>query len=120
MNKLRMIIHIAPWGFSKGQKMDVDFKHKKLNDLHYSTRGEGQALQFVLEDYDASTGFHRALEDGRFVKDFGGGEIGHFELRFVPEGKSIELIDYDAEIEQKEIIDGIKDLDSIVAKMGKE
>lgn len=117
MIKTRVILHIPPWGFTDGQRIDVEFIQKKSNNLYARTRGEGQALQFVIENMDMSTNFHKAWHDGTFIKHVTNYKLGHFELRWVPEGKSLKIVDYDADMERQEIYDGLEVLDKMVEQM---
>ena len=116
MSKLRIILAIPPYGFTKGQEISVNFTDKKTNNLYRYTGGEGQALQFVLEEADLSTNFAKALRDGRFLETANDFKFGHFELRFVPTNKSIKLVDYDSGLWMDEIMDGLDILDEALEK----
>lgn len=115
--KLRLIIYIEPWGFSKGQAIRVIFNNKKSyvpNDSHplcYLTRGEGQALQFVLEDSDTSCNFAEALRRGNFLEHVQNKELGRFEMRYVPSGKRLELVDEKPEDFMNDMKQNLADLD---------
>lgn len=61
--KLRIVLRIGPWGFHGGSPISVRFTDQK-EDLCRYTRGEGTALQFVLEDADMSSRFAEAIDRG--------------------------------------------------------
>ena len=66
--KPRIILRIGPAGFRKFP-IRVSFTDKKEDLIEY-TRGEGQALRFVLEDADCSSEFYKALQSGEFLEVF--------------------------------------------------
>lgn len=70
--KLRIVLRIGPWGFHGGSPVSVYFTDRK-EDLCQYTRGEGQALRFVLEDADMSPQFAEAIDRGLFLEDAGRG-----------------------------------------------
>ena len=70
--KLRIVMHIGPTGLDDTELFWTD---KKEDLLGKYTRGEGQALQFVLENYDCSPNFFSALQDGTLLKDFRGSKF---------------------------------------------
>lgn len=76
--KLRIVLLIHPWGFHGGSPISVYFTDRK-EDLGRYTRGEGQALRFVLEDADLSSRFAEAIERGLFLED---AKRGVWRLRF--------------------------------------
>ena len=65
--KLRLIIHIGPIGFDEIDPPRMYFTDKK-EDPYIFTRGEGQAMRFVLEDGDYSPNFYEALADGQLLE----------------------------------------------------
>lgn len=59
--------------FQIGPTLDwtsISFTDKPRDPSSY-TRGEGQCMIFKLKTWDYSTEFHKAVEDGRFLQDFG-------------------------------------------------
>ena len=64
--KLRVILHIGPLGLEDDNRL---YFTDREEDLYKYTRGEGQALGFVLENFDCSTEFAKALEDGTLLFD---------------------------------------------------
>ena len=101
--RLRIILYIPPWGFSSGGAIDVFFTDKKSyvarssNPLYHLTQGEGQALQFILEDVDTSPKFWEAIRDGDFLRAVTDDKLGHFEMRYIPKGKQLKLIEVEDE-----------------------
>ena len=94
--KLRLIMYIHPWGFSDGDPIKVIFTDKKTYGevgLYELTKGEGNALQFVAEDYDTSTNMYDALRTGKFLEDMQNPELGQMTMVYVPKGKRLELVD---------------------------
>ena len=76
--KLRIILRIGPCDFRRFP-IRVKFTDRKENMLEH-TRGEGQALSFVLEDGDFSPNFHDALKSGEVLEVF---KAENWELRIV-------------------------------------
>src|SRR5271168_4460385 len=60
--KCYLLVMIGPLGFDFSA--DVRWFSQPPENLYQYTRGEGQALLFKLENYDASTEFHAALLSG--------------------------------------------------------
>ena len=68
---IKMVVIVPPWGFD--DPLDVYFvgEDEELN-LYGLTRGEGQVLVFTLTEFDCSTNFKAAIDDGRLLKDLEG------------------------------------------------
>jgi hypothetical protein len=64
-----LLVVIGPLGFD--YPADVRWLSKPPESLYQYTRGEGQALLFKLENYDASTEFHEALLSGEAQEAYG-------------------------------------------------
>lgn len=117
--RLRLILHIEPWGFSKGQTIGCKFTDRKSYvpctqadpPLYALTRGEGQALQFVLEDTDLSCGFAKALDNGEFLEFAKDWERGEFQMHYVPKGKRVVLVDEKPEDFMNDMMENLKTLD---------
>lgn len=73
---MKLLMYIGPLGGACEFKLFTD--DAALPEAISFTHAEGQAFIFNCMDEDTSTEFARAIEDGRFIKDF---NAGKFELK---------------------------------------
>lgn len=79
---LYLTVTISPFG---AEEVIFNLSHKKPDPYH-KTRGEGNCMVFTLTDWDFSTNFKKALDEGLLVKDYGDFDITA-DLSKIPDKK---------------------------------